>query len=105
MHQAALASFFFRFFLHVSQHLPSAAALFPADFASGADGLPARGLPEGLQHYKPAPPGQLVGNDRVHLAAQSQVKVPAGSAAAAAAHLVRKLAAANRLRVRCMQHA
>lgn len=78
VHQAALASFFFRFFLQVSQHLPGMQRLFPEDHASGAAGLTPAGLPQGLQHYQKAPDSGLVGHERVHLAAQSQASPQGG---------------------------
>ena len=58
----------------VMQQLLPEAHMFPADFASGAGGLPSPSLPQGLQHYKASPTGDTVGQPQVHLAAQQQAR-------------------------------
>ena len=58
----------------MTQQLPEEARTFPADWASGAAGLASPSLPQGLQHYKPSPKEDTVGQPQVHLAAQQQVR-------------------------------
>ena len=62
--------------LQVTEQLPEGAHTFPADYASGAAGLSSPSLPQGLQHYKPSPTEDIVGQPQVHLAAQQQVGPP-----------------------------
>ena len=60
--------------VQVTQQLPAEAHTFPADYASGAAGLASPSLSQGLQHYKPSPKEDTVGQPQVHLAAQQQVR-------------------------------
>ena len=78
MHQAAIASFLFRFFLSVSVQLeaevPGSAPLFgPSELSGAPADLPSDGLSKGAQLFPLASPEAIVGHPTMHMAARSQV--------------------------------
>ncbi|KAK9866639.1 hypothetical protein WJX84_012043 [Apatococcus fuscideae] len=77
MHQAAIASFLFRFFLSVSVQLeaevPGSAPLFgPSELSGAPADLPSDGLSKGAQLFPLASPEAIVGHPTMHMAARSQ---------------------------------
>ncbi|KAK9861190.1 hypothetical protein WJX84_010543 [Apatococcus fuscideae] len=75
--RAMVASFFFRFFMHVAFELdaalPGSCALFPETYRSGAIAHPHKPLSIGMQYFSKVPGDSVIGQPFRHAAAHVQV--------------------------------
>ena len=75
--RAMAASFFFRFFMHVTFELdafkPGSCNLFPKNYRSGAIAHPHKPLSTGMQYFSKVPGDRVIGQPYRHAAAHVQV--------------------------------